>query len=52
MSYHSFEFLKKIYFVRTGGSKEEEKAANLIKEEVAKLGGNAELEALKLMVLT
>ena len=48
MSYRSFEFLKKIYFVRTGGSKEEEKAANLIKEEVAKLGGNAELEAFEI----
>ena len=42
--YHSFKFLKKIYFVRTGGSKEELKAANLIKEEVERLGGTAELE--------
>lgn len=48
MSYRSFEFLKKIYFVRTGGSKEEEKAANLIKEEVAKLGGDANLEAFEI----
>ena len=45
MSYHSFAFLKKIYFVRTGGSKEELQAANLIKEEVEKLGGKAYLES-------
>ena len=45
MSYHSFDFLPKIYFVRTGGSPEEEKAANLIKEEVERLGGKAHLEA-------
>lgn len=42
--YHSFEFLKKIYFVRTGGSPEELKAAELIKEEVERLGGEAHLE--------
>lgn len=47
MSYHSFEFLKKIYFVRTGGSKEELEAANLIKEEVESLGGEAHLEAFE-----
>ena len=46
-NYHSFEFLKKIYFVRTGGSKEELQAANLIKEEVAKLGGKAKLESFE-----
>ncbi len=34
--YNSFEFLKKIYFVRTSGSPEELKAAELIKEEVEK----------------
>ena len=45
MSYRSFKFLKKIYFVRTGGSNEELKAANLIKEEVERLGGKAELES-------
>ena len=33
-NYHSFNFLKKIYFVRTGGSPEELKAANLIIDEV------------------
>ena len=42
--YHSFNFLKKIYFVRTGGSDEELKAANLIIEEVNKLGGEAHIE--------
>ena len=47
MSYHSFDFLKKIYFVRTGGSPEELKAANLIKEEVERLGGEAHLEAFE-----
>ena len=42
--YNSFNFLKKIYFVRTAGSPEELLAANLIKEEVVSLGGNATLE--------
>ena len=46
-NYHSFDFLKEIYFVRTGGSKEELKAANLIKAEVEKLGGKAKLEAFE-----
>lgn len=45
--YHSFNFLRDIYFVRTGGSKEELKAANLIKDEVAKLGGKAKLESFE-----
>ena len=48
MSYRSFEFLKTIYFVRTGGSKEELKTANLIKDEVSKLGGNAKLESFEI----
>ena len=48
MSYRSFEFLKNIYFVRTGGSEEEKNAANLIKEEVVKLGGSAELESFEI----
>ena len=43
-NYHSFNFLKKIYFVRTGGSSEELNAANLIAEEVKSLGGDAHLE--------
>lgn len=42
--YRSFEFLKKIYFERIGGSAEELKAAKLIKDEVKKLGGSAKLE--------
>ena len=42
--YRSFEFLKKIYFERIGGSVEELKAAKLIKDEVKKLGGSAKLE--------
>ena len=44
MSYKSFELLKKLYFVRTGGSKEELEAANIIKKECESLG--AELYAL------
>ena len=43
-NYHSFNFLKNIYFVRTGGSIEEEKASNLIKEEIERLGGTANIE--------
>ena len=43
-NYHSFNFLKKIYFERTAGSENELKAANLIKEEVEKLGGDAYFE--------
>ena len=31
MGYKSFELLKDLYFVRTGGSKEELKAAEIIK---------------------
>ena len=44
MSYHAFEFLKKIYYVRTAGSKEDLKAAKEIQEEVKRLGGKATLE--------
>ena len=44
MSYHAFEFLKKIYYVRTAGSKEDLKAAKEIQEEVKRLGGIATLE--------
>ena len=47
MSYKSFDLLKDLYFVRTGGSKEELKAANIIKEECEKLGVKAELESFK-----
>ena len=45
--YGSFAFLKKIYFVRTGGSPEELKAAELIAGEVARLGGKASLESFE-----
>ena len=47
MAYKSFELLNKLYFVRTGGSKEELKAANIIKEECEKLGVKAELESFQ-----
>lgn len=36
--YNSFEVLNKLYFVRTGGSKEELTAANIIVDECKKLG--------------
>ena len=42
--YKSFELIKKLYFVRTGGSNEELKAANIIKDECKSLGVDAELE--------
>ena len=42
--YKSFDFLKKIYFVRTGGSQEELKAAELIKAECESIGIPAWLE--------
>ena len=42
--YKSFDFLKKLYFVRTGGSKEELKAAELIKNECESMGLNAWIE--------
>lgn len=47
MGYKSFELLKDLYFVRTGGSKEELKAAEIIKAECEKLGVNAEIESFK-----
>lgn len=42
--YKSFDFLKKLYFVRTGGSEEELKAAELIKNECESIGLNAWIE--------
>lgn len=36
--YKSFDLLKKLYFVRTGGSQEELQAANILLDEVRKLG--------------
>ena len=47
MSYKSFELLNKLYFVRTGGSKEELQAANILKKECEELGVNAEIESFK-----
>lgn len=47
MAYKSFELLKNLYFVRTGGSPEELKAANIIKAECEKLGVPAVLESFK-----
>ena len=44
-NYRSFDFLNKLYFVRTGGSPEEYSAAMLIKQECERLGAQAELEA-------
>ena len=44
-NYKSFELLKKIYFVRTGGSAEEQRAAELIQKECQSLGVEASLEA-------
>ncbi len=45
--YKSFELLNKLYFVRTGGSKEELEAANIIKAECESLGVEAHLESFK-----
>lgn len=45
--YQSFDLLKKIYFVRTGGSKEELEAAEIIKNECENLGVRAEIESFK-----
>ncbi len=47
MGYKSFELLKDLYFVRTGGSLEELKAANILKEECEKIGVSAELESFE-----
>lgn len=47
MEYKSFDLLNKLYFVRTGGSKEELQAANILKEECEKLGVEAEIEHFK-----
>ena len=42
-NYNSFDLLKKMAFVRTGGSKEELECAELLKGEVLKLGLEAEI---------
>ena len=43
-NYKSFDLLKKLYFVRTSGSKEELKAAKILVKECSKLGVDAHLE--------
>ena len=47
MGYKSFDLLEKLYFVRTGGSKEELKAAEILKSEVESLGVEAHIETFK-----
>ena len=47
MSYKSFDLLKEISFVRTGGSIEELKAANILKNECEKLGVEAVIESFE-----
>ena len=46
-NYNSFDFLKKISFERIGGSNKEKEAANMIKDEIAKLGLEATLETFE-----
>jgi hypothetical protein len=46
-NYNSFELLNKMEYVRTGGSKEELKCANMLKEECEKLGVEATIEAFE-----
>ena len=43
--YQSFDLIRKLYFVRTSGSKEELKAAKIIKEACAAFGVKAKLES-------
>ena len=47
MSYQSFDLLNKLYFVRTGGSAEELKAAEILKTECEAIGVEAHLESFK-----
>ncbi|MCB2290350.1 M28 family peptidase [Clostridium sp. CS001] len=46
-SQREFELLKKIGFVRTSGSKEELKAANILLEEISSIGCRGQLEDFK-----
>ena len=48
MEYRGFDFLKKLYFVRTAGSKEENKAYRMIVKECEKLGVATEVEDFKI----
>ena len=43
--YNSFDLIDKLYFVRTSGSKEEQKAAKIIQKECARFGVKARLES-------
>lgn len=45
VDYKSFDFLQKLYFVRTGGSVEEDKAADIIVKECEELGVSAVKES-------
>ena len=47
MNYKSFELLNKLYFVRTSGSPEELKAAEILKAECESLGVPAIIESFK-----
>ena len=48
MSYKSFDLLQKLYFERTGGSKNELKAAEILKQECLDLGVPAEIEEFEI----
>lgn len=48
MEYKGFDFLKKLYFVRTAGSKEENKAYKMIVKECEKLNVPVEVEDFKI----
>lgn len=45
---YSYSLVERLSFVRYGGTKEELKAANILKEEIEKEGGHAELEEFKI----
>ena len=46
----AFEFLNKIGFVRTSGSEEEKRAAEMIREECAAIGVDAIIEEFKVLL--
>lgn len=45
---YSYSLVERLSFVRYGGTLEELKAANILKEEIEKAGGHAELEEFKI----
>ena len=45
--YNSFDFLRKLSFERIGGSSKEKEAANMIKDEILKLGLEAKIETFE-----